>query len=277
MEPTELAEKTRQRIVGTRWQLQWVASTGSTNADLMAAAADGEPAGRVLAAEFQGAGRGRLDRRWVAPPGSSLLVSVLMRPTVAVSAGYLSAVAVAVAAAEAIDEVTGVAVGLKWPNDLVIDVDGQVRKLGGVLSESLVSDGVLAAVVVGIGINVLVPDEVPDELAAIATWLDQHTGPPPGRNDDHAIDRSELLAALLRRLDELADQLNDDDGRSALLATYRSRCVTLGENVRVERAGDVITGMAAAIDDDGQLVVVDDTGHSHTVAVGDVVHVRATA
>jgi BirA family biotin operon repressor/biotin-[acetyl-CoA-carboxylase] ligase len=81
----------------------------------------------------------------------------------------------------------------------------------------------------------------------------------------------------LRRLDELADQLNDDDGRSALLATYRSRCVTLGENVRVERAGDVITGMAAAIDDDGQLVVVDDTGHSHTVAVGDVVHVRATA
>lgn len=275
MEPSQLADATRAAITGTRWDVNWVASTGSTNADLMAAAADGAPAGRVLAADFQDAGRGRLDRRWVAPPGSGLLVSVLLRPSSPATDAWLGAVAVAVAAAGAIDEVAGVTVGLKWPNDLVIagGPDGPaVRKLGGVLSESMMGGDGLQAVVVGVGMNIHLPDSVPDELVPIATWLDQHT-------DGVAPNRADLLAAMLRRLDPLVDQLDTPDGREALLATYRSRCVTLGARVRVELAagpGDdpSFVGMAAAIDDHGRLVVVDDDGDHHTVAAGDVIHVR---
>lgn len=288
MEPSQLADLTRTGLAGTRWDLQWVAQTGSTNADLMAEAQAGAQAGRVLVAEFQDAGRGRLDRRWVAPPGSSLLVSVLLRPMSPPSDAYLGAVAVAVAAAEAIDEVAGVTVGLKWPNDLVMTSEpgagpgpggSTVRKLGGILSESLVGSGGLDAVVVGVGMNIHVPDAVPDELALIATWLDEHTAA------GVVVERPGLLAAFLRRLDLLVDAVDTPGGRTSLLATYRQRCVTLGVRVRVQLSAGVpgapgggddteFTGMAAAIDDHGRLVVVDDAGDHHTVAAGDVVHVR---
>lgn len=263
-----LAERARRGLAGTRWRLEWVETTGSTNADLLAATAAGEPAGAVRAAEHQEAGRGRLDRRWEDDPGSSLLVSILLRPDLTPERAHLGSVAVALAALRACEEVADVRPSLKWPNDLVMGEGPGTRKLGGVLAESVVAGGRLEAVVVGIGINAALPAALPPELAGVATSLAAHAPAPD-------VDRASLLAALLRSLDALVDLLDSAAGRERLLEEYRRRCVTIGSAVRVELGGDTfLEGTATDVDSDGHLLVTDPDGATHTVAVGDVVHLR---
>ena len=230
--------------------MRWVEETDSTNTRLLEDARAGAPEGRVLVADHQTAGRGRLGRRWEAPPASSLLVSVLLRPTVPLARAHLVTMAAGLAASDACDDVAGVRPGLKWPNDLVVDD----AKLAGLLAESVVDGDVLRALVVGMGLNVTAaPAEGATALASHATG---------------AVDRRPLLDAWLRHLDARLDAL---DG---VLADYRPRCATLGREVRVELpGGDVVTGTAVDVTDAGHLVV--DAGSGRTeVAVGDVVHVR---
>src|SRR5205823_1731834 len=142
------------------------------------------PAGLVAVAEHQTAGRGRQGRSWTAPPGSSLLMSVLLRPGIRPERSHLVTAAVALAAADALEEVAGFRPGLKWPNDLIVDD----RKLAGVLAEA---DG--GAVVVGIGINLNWPDQLPQELAQGAVSANQVVG--------RAVDADAVLIRLLERLD----------------------------------------------------------------------------
>ncbi len=132
---------------GSLWrEVRVVAETGSTNADLLAAAGAGTGEGTVLVAEAQTAGRGRLDRRWASPPRAGLTLSVLLRPggVPAALLGWLPLLA-GVAAAAAVRRVTTVAAVLKWPNDVLVGD----AKLGGILAERTGT-----AVVIGIGINV---------------------------------------------------------------------------------------------------------------------------
>ncbi len=218
--------RARTALVGSPGQpfadVRWVAETGSTNADAMALARQGEPEGIVLVADHQTAGRGRAGRTWSAPPGASLLCSVLLRPPAAVV--DLCTMAVAVAAAAAVAEVAGVTPRLKWPNDLVWPGDGSApdRKLAGILAEadwpasSPASGGwrppathERAAVVVGIGINVAWPDELPDELTDVAVALSHLV--------DRPVDREDLLIALLSALGPRYGSLVAGD-RSGLLA-----------------------------------------------------------
>lgn len=257
-------------VPGTRFtEIRWVPETGSTNADLLAAAAAGAAEGLVLVADHQTAGRGRLDRSWVAPPGSSLLVSVLLRPTIAPDALFLLTAAAGVASAEAAETVAGVRVGLKWPNDLVaVGPPLADRKLSGVLAESSVTDGEVRAVVVGMGLNVNWPAELPEDLAATATSLDHLAG--------HPVDREALLVAWLRRLDHWIGAIEaGPDGRRSLVDQLRERSATLGRAVRVELASGVVEGEAVAIDEDGHLqVATAGSAEPLVVAVGDIVHLR---
>ena len=238
----------RVRFVDVRW----VDETDSTNSRLLEEARAGAPEGVVLVADHQTAGRGRLGRRWEAPPGSSLLVSLLLRPTVAIERVHLVTMAAGLAASDACEAVAGLRPGLKWPNDLVVDD----AKLAGLLAESVVEGDALRALVVGMGLNITAAP------AEGATALARHAGA--------AVDRRALLDAWLVRLDARLDAL---DG---VLADYRPRCATLGREVRVERpAGAVLVGTAADVTDAGHLVV--DTGPARVeVTVGDVVHVRAS-
>lgn len=261
-------DDTTSRLRGHRFHdLSWVASTGSTNADLLAHAR----AGRgecALVADHQGAGRGRLDRRWEAPPGASLLLSVLVRPPFPATGPQLLSTAVALAAVAALDRLAGVPVGLKWPNDVVAPgagADGRDLKLGGLLSELHTGDGG-DAVVVGLGLNVAWAGVgFPPELAGTATSLDLLGA---------SVDRSDLVVELLSELDGL-DRLAASPGAcEQLLEDYRRRCVTLGRRVRVELPGTEVVGTARDVDPGGALVVVDDDGTSRTVTVGDVVHLR---
>lgn len=136
-----------------------VPETGSTNSDL-AARAGSLDEGAVLVAEVQTAGRGRLDRTWSAPPRSGLFVSVLLKPGADIPVerwGWLPLLA-GVASAAGLSRAAGVDMYLKWPNDLLVKIDGEERKTGGILAERSGDD----AVVIGIGLNVtLHAEELP--------------------------------------------------------------------------------------------------------------------
>ncbi len=244
-------------VVGVRtWRVQRVAETGSTNADLLAAARAGEPAGAVLVADLQTAGRGRLGRQWQAPAGSSLLLSVLLRPAVSATKLHRLTQAMGVAAAAACEQVAGVRPDLKWPNDLLITD----RKLAGILAEAAIgAGGRIDAVVIGMGMNVHWPTRADDVgvLAGRAMCLDEAAG--------RRVERDALLDAVLAGLAAIDDDTLDRE--------YRARLATLGQAVRVELANDVITGTAVDVDPDGQLVVEVD-GVPRRVGAGDVVHLR---
>lgn len=257
--------------------VRWEAETGSTNADALALARHGEPEGIVLVADHQTAGRGRAGRSWTAPPGASLLASILLRPPAPVV--ELTTMAVAVSAAAAISRLAGFAPRLKWPNDLVWPGDGtdRDRKLAGVLAEAdwPVTAPISAgwrdpashdrtAVVVGIGINVSWPDELPEELADLAVAINHVST---------AVDREDLLIALLEELGPRYDTLVAGH-RSTLLGEWRDRSATLGRTVRVDLGADDVEGKAVDITDEGHLVVDTVEGTQRTFAVGDVVHLR---
>jgi BirA family biotin operon repressor/biotin-[acetyl-CoA-carboxylase] ligase len=240
------------------WDVRWFDEIDSTNTYLRDQARNGAPEGLVVSADFQTAGRGRLDRRWESPRGANLLASVLLRPSCDPGDLHLSTGAVALAAADACRDQAGVDAALKWPNDLVADG----RKLAGVLAEAEFSGRRLDAVVVGIGVNVAWPG--PDE--AMGTCLDQLSGASP-------VDRRSLLDALLTALTARRPLLDDDTGRRALADEIRARCATIGTIVRVVLARGEVVGRATAIDDDGHLVVDTETGPAR-ITTGDVVHLR---
>ncbi|KOV63642.1 biotin--[acetyl-CoA-carboxylase] ligase [Streptomyces sp. MMG1121] len=252
---------------GSLWShLDVVARTGSTNNDLVAQAAAGAVAeGAVLVAEEQTAGRGRLDRRWTAPPRSGLFFSVLLRPAEVPVArwGWLPLLT-GVAVATGLSRAAGVDTALKWPNDLLVTIGGQERKAGGILAERAGEDGV----VVGVGINVsLRADELPVPQAgslALAGAV--------------STDRDPLLRAMLRSLEEWYGRwraAGGDPAASGLQETYAAGCATLGRTVRAELPGDrAIVGEAVAVDGDGRLVIATKEGVQEPVGAGDIVHLR---
>lgn len=254
-------------MAATRFvDVRHLSSIDSTNRYVLDEARAGAPEGLVVVADHQTAGRGRLGRRWEAPPGSNLLVSVLLRPPLDPDRVQLAASVVALAAADAVREVSGLELGIKWPNDLLA-ADG--RKVAGILAEAdLAPAGRPPVVVVGLGLNVNWPAsdaDLPLELVGSATSLAQQTG--------RVTDRDQLLTSLLEHLEPRVGDLASSEGRDRQAAELRCRCVTLGRRVRVDLAEGAIEGVASDITPDGHLVV-DVGGTTRTVVAGDVVHLR---
>jgi BirA family biotin operon repressor/biotin-[acetyl-CoA-carboxylase] ligase len=280
--PLDAAEITGRAVSpGSLWrEVRVVAETGSSNADLLAAAQDGAAEGTVLVAEAQTGARGRLGRRWASPPRAGLTFSVLLRPdgVPAPLLGWLPLLA-GVAAVAAVRSVTVVDAGLKWPNDVLVGG----AKLGGVLTERTGS-----MVVIGIGINVwqgradLPGDVAATSLALAAAPGDTGLSPPPSPSPSTAGPglRERLLAELLAGLSHWyvawRDQASPGDADACgLRREYIRRCITLGRPVTVTMPGaEVITGTAAGLDWAGRLEVRTARGLV-PVTAGDVVHVRA--
>jgi BirA family biotin operon repressor/biotin-[acetyl-CoA-carboxylase] ligase len=210
-------------------------------------AAQGASRGIVVANE-QSAGQGTRGRVWVAPWGTSLLASWIVRP--APVAPALFAALAGVAVARSLDALAGADARLEWPND--VHVEG--RKVAGALAHAT-SDGDGGVLVLGIGINVHQrPGDFPVELSARAISLVMAGRP---------LDRLALLARLTREL----DRLENTSERSAALDEWRSRSTFLGKTVEV-RAGEraPFRGVASAIDDDGALLVRTSKGTERVVA-----------
>src|SRR5438105_4363779 len=156
-------------VPGTRFgTIEWYREVDSTNVQLLAHARDGAPDGLVMVADAQRAGRGRLGRSWTAPPGGSLLVSVLLRPVLPVELWPLLGSAAAVAAVDAVVIACDLPARVKWPNDVLV----RDRKLGGILAEA---DPSHETVVVGVGLNVAW-DACPPELQETATAVSLERG-----------------------------------------------------------------------------------------------------
>ena len=223
---------------GATWQITIVHETGSTNADLAAAAASGAANRSVLMARHQTSGKGRLDRRWEAPPGTNLLVSLLFRDVP--EHPHQLTQRVALAASRACSKVAGVSPALKWPNDLLLDE----RKLAGVLAQA--GGTGTEYVVVGIGLNV---GWAPEGAARLGDGYDP----------------VDVLDAMLSAYDNLPDDITD---------TYRASLVTIGQSVRVELSGSEVVGRALDVLPDGRLVVLDECGITHRFDTGDIVHLR---
>lgn len=235
----------------------WLDHVDSTNAEATRRAADGAAEGLLVMADVQHAGRGRLGRSWQAPPGTSLMLSLLLRPTAPIEHVALLPLLAGLALVEASDTlVAGAQLSLKWPNDLLAGP----RKCAGILVE-VPAPGV---VVVGLGVNVDWRAVQRPAALAGATSLSEVAG--------GEVDRWQLLHVLLNRLDRHYRSWRTDP--TGFLPTYRERCSTLGQPVRVERLnGQPLEGTATRISDEGGLEI-DVAGVGVTVRAGDVHHVR---
>jgi BirA family biotin operon repressor/biotin-[acetyl-CoA-carboxylase] ligase len=237
----------------------------STNAELGRRARAGEEAGVVLVADHQTAGRGRLDRTWVSPPGAALTFSVLLAPDrVPVARWPWLPLLAGIAVAEGVRRVAEVDCTLKWPNDVLVGD----RKLAGILVER-VERPAGAVAVVGVGLNVSQgPDELPVPTATSLAVEGAAT-----------TDRTVVLREVLRSLEALFVQWQADAGDSGggLVDSYVRRCSTLGRDVRVDLPdGSQVRGVASGIDTEGRLEVRTPEGR-RILGAGDVVHVRAAS
>ncbi len=251
---------------GSLWtEVLVVDVSSSTNAELARRARTSDDNGVVLIAEHQTAGRGRLDRTWIAPPRSGLTFSALLRPyDVDVARWSWIPLLAGVVVAATVRETANVQADVKWPNDVIVGD----RKMAGVLAQRADTGGRQPAVVLGIGLNVSQRD---DELPLpTATSL--------ALEGAATTDRAVLVRSLLRNLERVYDNWlrTGGDPQHGLHDAYTAACTSLGRQVRVDVAeGDAVTGLAVGVDEHGRLLVNGAHGQQ-AFGAGDVVHLRAS-
>ncbi len=261
---TAVCDALTTKWIGRRYH--YFDAIGSTNSELKKAVfannGDHLPDGTLYLTDFQSAGRGRLDRKWEAPKGTSILMSILFRPDWPVQqANWLTMIA-GLGVAEAITAVSSLDVYLKWPNDLMLSISGKWHKIGGILIDGdLDENGRLRAVILGIGINVNIPaDKLPVANTPASSLLVAA---------DKPILRLPLLISILEKIEAYYETAVQ--GKSPQPA-WNQRLINIGKPVQVSTGTDKIsiTGIVEGTDIWGQLLVRDEQNRVHTIAAGDV-------
>jgi BirA family transcriptional regulator, biotin operon repressor / biotin---[acetyl-CoA-carboxylase] ligase len=270
LDPDGIQRDLPTRFVGRH--VVFFAATDSTNSRAKELAHGDAPDGTLVIADSQTSGRGRLNRQWLAAPGTSLLLSLILRPPLAPAQAARITMVCALAMADSIETVAGLPVRVKWPNDLLING----RKAGGILTELGLQDHRLGFAVVGIGLNVNVDfdaptvlhasDEAPDtsrvsvsSLAVTATSLSRELG--------HDVSRLQLLRRFLINVETRYEALQR--GHTPVREWSR-RLETLGHLVTVTDAAAAITGWAEDVDADGALLLRRPDGQLVVIRAGDV-------
>jgi len=252
-------ELLQPRLKGTPFgrRLHHFFKTDSTNAVALRLAAEDEPHGTLVIAEEQTAGRGRLGRAWHSEKTSGIYLSIILRPELAPQQAPLLTLVAGLAARDAVVQVTGLAVDLRWPNDLLAGG----KKFCGILTEMQAEAQRIHYVVVGIGVNVN-HTKLPAELEPIATSLRLATG--------RAVSRLELLAHLLTSFDRYYNRLLGE-GSAPLIARFQEvSSYAQGKRVRVVAPRETISGVTEGLDATGTLLVRRDDGQLVPVLAGDV-------
>jgi len=227
---------------------------GSTNDEAWGWARRGAPEGALVVADHQTRGRGRWDRDWIDRPGSSLMFSLILRPPPDLEAAGLLTTAGGLACAEAVEAVSGLKAGVKWPND--VTVDG--RKMAGLLVESATRGDRVEVAVVGCGVNLHLPAGMPAEVADGATSISAAL---ESRGDSRAVDRVRLLAAFLAAFEHSYGGLTNSHGRAEVLRRAERRSVVLGLLVTARMAdGRTLSGIARGLSPSGALELEVDGG-----------------
>jgi BirA family biotin operon repressor/biotin-[acetyl-CoA-carboxylase] ligase len=233
-------------------------SVSSTNTVAMEMASQGCAEGTIVVSETQTAGKGRLGRSWISPPGKNLYISIVLRPALSPRDATALTLLSAVACTSAIRRSSSVAATIKWPNDIIVGD----RKLGGILTEIKADIDCITHAVVGIGINVnLSLADMPDEIKVIATSIIDQTG------ESHS--RTELAGEVIREFDKWYGLLMIK-GKQVVIDEWLSLSSTIGKHVLVSAGKVLLEGSAEGIDDEGLLILKLAGGTYRKVSAGDV-------
>jgi BirA family biotin operon repressor/biotin-[acetyl-CoA-carboxylase] ligase len=251
LSPSALSRELKTKTIGCN--ILYHPKVSSTMDIAKQAAKDGATEGTVVIADHQTAGRGRLNREWLAPPHSSLLLSIILHPEPE-TLNRLTMVA-CLAVARSIEKVTGLKPAIKWPNDVLIGG----RKVSGILSEADISGDSVSYAIMGIALNVNLDVTAIPEIAETATSLRMELG--------REVPRQKVLVALLNESDLLYAALRSGE---PIHQQWRERLETLGRRVTVRCGDEVQQGYAEDVDEDGNLLLRHNDGSLSTLAAGDV-------
>jgi len=255
--PREIREAIDTEVFG-RPEIVHFDETDSTNVRAKALAVQNAAEGTVVVAEHQSAGRGRKQRSWFSPPGMGIYSSLILRPTISPGDAPQITLMTAVAAAEALTEVTRLPIRIKWPNDLLIGG----KKVAGILTEISTEMDAVDYVVIGLGVNVNTPaTSFPVELRDIATSACIESGT--------EFSRTSILAEYLGRLEDGYEVIKS--GRfDRVIARWKDLSHMIGQRVTVEELETTYSGKVEDIDDNGVLLVRDDRGGLHRIFSADI-------
>jgi BirA family biotin operon repressor/biotin-[acetyl-CoA-carboxylase] ligase len=232
-------------------------SLDSTSTVAKELAAQGAPEGTLVLAEEQGAGRGRMGRRWVSPGYVNLLFSILLRPNIHKDQVFVTTMILALATIEAIKSRTGLTTAIKWPNDIYVEG----KKLGGILTEFSLGQGDIDYVVLGLGLNVNWSPDQTEDVSNPATSILSETG--------SKISRDDLLVTILRIFEVyyqevLSGEIDD------FYRTWNEASMIIGRDVEIVSPKDRTHGKALRIDRTGALVIRDRAGKEQKIISGEV-------
>jgi len=257
--PAVLKQRLKGSLFGKR--IYHFFKTDSTNRVAFELGHAGEAEGAVVLAEEQTAGRGRAGRTWHSERAAGVYLTLLLRPKLAPVQAPLLTMMAGLSAHTAVEAVTGLAVDLKWPNDLII----RGKKAGGILTEMYAEPGQVRFVIVGIGLNVN-QEQFPGELANVATSLRQETGKPQSR--------MELLVRLLREFERDYNRFVREGVASVVKRFEVLSSYAHGKRVSVTNGVESYLGTTAGLGPEGLLQVERDDGRVVTVIAGDVAEAR---
>ena len=244
--------------IHTKWAgktVHFARETDSTNLWIKRLAKEGAPEGTLALAEFQSAGRGRLGRSWEVPEGTSVMMSILLRPKFEPQYAPTLTLVMGMAVAKAVKKL-GFDVSIKWPNDVVVSH----KKICGILTEMGVRDGKIDYAVIGVGINVNIR-EFPEEMADKATSLYLESG--------RKFDRSQIPGLVMEAFEEYYEKFAATCDLSGLKEKYESILANYNQPVRV-LAKEPYEGVARGITDGGELLVEKTDGTIVAVSAGEV-------
>ena len=244
--------------IHTKWAgktVHFARETDSTNLWIKRLAKEGASEGTLALAEFQSAGRGRLGRSWEVPEGTSVMMSILLRPKFEPQYAPMLTLVMGMAVAKAVKKL-GFDVSIKWPNDVVVSH----KKICGILTEMGVRDGKIDYAVIGVGINVNIR-EFPEEMADKATSLYLESG--------KEFDRSQIPGLVMEAFEKYYEKFAATCDLSGLKEEYESILANYNQPVRV-LAKEPYEGVARGITDGGELLVEKTDGTIVAVSAGEV-------
>lgn len=260
--PDVMTKEELASLMKTRWagrNILYYDVTDSTNLRIKQAGDEGAPHGTLAVADRQTAGRGRRGRTWESPAGSSIYMSILLRPEIAPNKASMLTLVMALSVVEGIQECIGNDrdIQIKWPNDIIING----KKLAGILTEMSSQIDYINHVTVGVGINVNTTD-FPEEIAQTATSLRIECG--------HTVKRASLIAAVMERLEENYETFLETEDLSGLLDRYNALLVNYDRDVQIIGAKETYQAHAIGIDHTGELIVRREDGSIEKINAGEV-------
>lgn len=258
--PDVLTGEELKSLMQTQWagrNIVYYPETDSTNLRIRELGDAGAPHGTLAVADMQTSGRGRRGRTWESPPGSSIYMSILLRPDIIPGAAPMLTLVMACSVAEGISDCENVDVRIKWPNDVIAGG----KKLVGILTEMSTQIDYINHVTIGVGINVNMT-EFPENIRDTATSLRLETG--------HKVRRAPLIAAIMKRFEENYAVFLKTQDMSGLMEKYSGMLINLDREVLVLGAEDSYKAHALGIDRQGELIVRREDGTEEKIYAGEV-------